>query len=293
MANIVQRRRSTFVVDFGDVEIPSALAKELETEVQTLALRTLARIDYRGNLRFGRLPIGTWGLIFGDWPPPWLEDDRHGSPQVRIEDHTIIIDAVMTHGLALARIFASERKAGRDVSEEAVLAALTQLPFVDQRARSSSAAILNHLHGATARDALGAKAKKALGEIESRIDSCETLEELDDLLIKLCLDSSYAEVGGLSISLELASVILRSGRQTIYSPDHPFYQGLSLETGTTVLAKDNKDAEDVAKSDVKGAIKGGVAGSAGGPEGAVVGVIVGSCMSSLKSVVSKLWDSLF
>ena len=51
------RHESTkFVVDLGPVKLPSALENELEGEIQRLTLSALARVDYRGDLRIGRLP---------------------------------------------------------------------------------------------------------------------------------------------------------------------------------------------------------------------------------------------
>lgn len=297
MANFVQRRGSTFVVDFGDVELPSALAKDLDTEIQTLALRTLARTGSRGPFGFGRLPPGTWGLIFSGWFPDLVLDGEQGgvTPQLRVEDHTIIVAAGMKHALALTRTFATDRRAGREISEEAILTALIQLPSVEESVRKSSAAVLHHLKGRATEDSLNAKAKQALRAIERQIDACDSVDEVDELLAKLCRDNANAQVEGLSAGLDIAQAIFHAGRSTIYSPDNPFYEVLSSEPGTAVIAKQgNQDAKDVIKADAKGAVVGGVTGGAGGgPAGAVVGAIAGSAGKSLVSALSKAWHSIF
>ncbi len=294
MANLVQRRGSRFVVDFGEVELPLELAKDLDTEIQGLALRTLARAGPKGPFGFGRLPIGIWGMIFSDWNPDWFSGAQDsGTPELSFEDHNIIVEAGMKHALYLTRIFAADRRAGREISEEALIGALAQIPSLDERAKQSSLNVFTHIQGGIGEGALNAKTKQLLIGIERQIDACDSADELDKLLSGLRNDKN--PVDGLATGLETAIAILRSGRSTIYSPDHPFYEILGSGTDAGATAREgNQDTKDVMKADAKGAVAGGVSGGiAGGPGGAVVGAIAGSAGKSLVKALSKVWDSIF
>lgn len=296
MANLVQRRGSRFVVDFGEVELPLEIAKDLDTEIQALALRTLARTSPKGPFSFGRLPIGIWGMIFSDWNPDWFSAAQHGeAPEISFEDHNIIVEAGMTHALALTRIFSADRRAGKEISEEALIGALARLPSLDERARRSSLNVLKHMQGRGGDVTLNAKTKQVLAGIERQIDACDGADDLDKLLSGLMSDKTNDQIEGLSTGLGTAIAILRSGRSSIYSPDNPFYEILGAGTqGTAIAREGNQDTKDVIKADAKGAVAGGVSGGvAGGPAGAVVGAIAGSAGKSLAKALSKVWDSIF
>jgi len=52
-----------FVVDLGGVELPKGAELEIEKEIQKVALRVLADIDFRGDLKFRPLPPDIYGII--------------------------------------------------------------------------------------------------------------------------------------------------------------------------------------------------------------------------------------
>jgi hypothetical protein len=52
-----------FVVDLGGVTLPKGAELEIEREIQKVALRVLADIDFRGDLKIGRLPPDIYGFI--------------------------------------------------------------------------------------------------------------------------------------------------------------------------------------------------------------------------------------
>jgi hypothetical protein len=286
----MSKRASTFVVDFGEVQVPSVLEKELELEIQKIALSALARIDFRGDVRLGRLPPGTYGMIFGDWPPDLFPPTfpQPDMPDIDVRDHTVVMQAVMQNALALTRSLASARKDGRKVPGAEVLQALAKLPNLEQPARRAVDQALQNLHLSRAGDKnLPRGAKASLDEIGKQLDACESIEEISSLLHRLQRSEQYAKIDGLSTGLSIASRIIEDGRSTIYSPDNPFYQG---ETGSTVMAKGVKD---VGKEDAKGALTGAMGGAAAGPKGAAAGAVAGAIAGSAAEALSQLWDSIF
>ena len=67
MVDLMIRKGSKFIVDFGSIAIPRALAKELEEKIRQLALGLLARTDFKGDVHLGfKLPPETYGIIFRD-----------------------------------------------------------------------------------------------------------------------------------------------------------------------------------------------------------------------------------
>lgn len=298
MSSLIKRQASTFVVDFGDVDIPSGLAKELEAEIQEVALSALARIDFRGDIRIGRLPPGTYGMIFGDWPPdlfPFPFDDKPqpGVPDIQVRDHTIVMGEVMKHGVALTRMLAGERRSGRRVSGAAVLQALLDVPSVPDGIKRPTSAILSQTRdGMPSEKDLPRSARSAMTEIFKELDASQSVDETAKLLRKLGADDRYMKVEGLPEVLRIVGEIVNDGRSTIYSADNPFYEGLGGGGGNGTTAKE-KGASDVVKEDVKGGITGGMGGLAAGPKGALAGAVGGALLGSAAEAISQLWDSIF
>lgn len=295
MGSLIKRRPSTFLVDFGNVDIPSNLAAELETNIQEMALGALARIDFRGDIRIGRLPPGTYGMIFGDWPPDLLSGlpEQPEQPDIKIRDHTLIIEAVMQNGLALTRILANERKNSRRVSGATVLEGLLILPSVDSDLKHKITTILSYMRdNAKLTSNLSREAKAALSEMTKLIDSSQSVEETESFLDQFGRDGRLQKIDGVALAVRIASEIFKDGRATIYSPEYPFYDGMRSDDGIGTIAQE-KGASDVAKEDVKGGVTGAMGGSVAGPKGALLGGVGGALLGSAAEAISQLWDSIF
>jgi hypothetical protein len=289
MATFIKRQASTFVIDFGDVAIPSALAKEMETEFQQVALAALARIDFRGNIRIGRLPVGTYGMIFGDWPPDiFVPYSRKADlPDFDVRDHTIIVGAAMDNAFAVIRNVSGGRKKGRRFTGPEVLELMTNLSGLDAGTKRSMSRVLGILNDPrfTYKD-VNSEASYAVEEINKQIDACETIDEMAGLLDRLQRSGQYQEVEELPTGIDVARRIIEGGRSTIYSPDNPFY-------GSPGSTAKEKGPKDLGSSDVKGAIAGAVGGSALGPKGALAGAVAAAIGSSLAEAISQAWDAIF
>jgi hypothetical protein len=289
MTTFIRRQASTFVVDFGNVEIPSALAKEMETEFQQVALAALARIDFHGNIQIGRLPIGTYGMIFGEWPPDIFVPHPHQPylPNIDVRDHTLIVGAAMDNAFALMRSVSGGRKKGRRFTGPEVLELMTNLPNLDAGTKGSIARILGILNDPKFTDTdLDSKASYAMEEINKQLDACETIDEIAQLITRLQRSGQYQEVDGLPTGIDVARRIIEDGRSTIYSPHNPFY------SGPVSIAKEN-GPRDIGLSDVKGAIAGGAGGASLGPKGAAALAAAAGISASLAEAISQAWDAIF
>jgi hypothetical protein len=58
-----RRQGSRFAVDLGELKLPDEIEKGIELEIQKVVLRSLADIDFRGDLRIDRFPPGVYGMI--------------------------------------------------------------------------------------------------------------------------------------------------------------------------------------------------------------------------------------
>ena len=54
---------SKFVVDFGGADLPPEVAKLMQANIQEAVLRTVARLDFKGDITF-KLPPDVWGLVW-------------------------------------------------------------------------------------------------------------------------------------------------------------------------------------------------------------------------------------
>src|SRR5690348_3554739 len=102
---------SKFIVDFGSLPVPSAMATELEGEFQRLALAILAKIDFRGDIRIDHLPPGLYGYVFepNGFPFP---DNGQEQIQLSVHDHTNIVRTLMEQPFPVARQFITQREQG-------------------------------------------------------------------------------------------------------------------------------------------------------------------------------------
>jgi hypothetical protein len=66
MKNLTTRKGAKFMVDFGPVPLPDDLIKQLLEAIQQLALGTVAKTDFKGDIHIGaQLPPETYGMILG------------------------------------------------------------------------------------------------------------------------------------------------------------------------------------------------------------------------------------
>jgi hypothetical protein len=284
---------SRFIVDFGPIPVPTALAADLEGEFQRAALAVLAKIDFRGDLRIGRLPTGTWGYIFdpGGSPPP--PDDGGGVPLVTVHDHTAIMQMLIERPLPVVReLVTATMQAGAKPpkpSWDEILEMILKLlgpPVSTRRAIEHTLTIGKALEA----QKLPRQATAALARINRQIDAASDIDDLLDTL-RNAQRADDGTVEGLSTGLEVAQQILADGRGTIYDQSYGFYG----EIGDPTVAY------SVAGEDVKGAVAGGVGGALGGAAvggiGAVLGAVGGGCAGgitgSVAGAVGKLIDWLF
>lgn len=292
MAFQTGRAGSKFVVDFGAIPIPSALATELEGDIQQVALSALARIDFHGDLRIGRLPTGTYGYIFepDGFPPP---PDDGGQPQLSVRDHTEIMRILLERPLPVARRFIAGRQGDGKPPKppwEQVLQAIMELlgpPATTRRAIEAALQFGKIIEGQALPDAT----KTAVEAVNRQIDLAGSVDELLVTVQRLRRADDGA-VDGLGTGLEIAQQILEDGRGTIYSPDSGFYQG--FDTPTTIAASVGKeDAKGVVGGAAGGAVAGSLAGGAGAGPGAVAGAVAGGLAASTAEAVGELLDWLF
>lgn len=293
MALETTREGSRFIVDFGPIPVPTALAADLEGEFQRAALAVLAKIDFRGDLRIGRLPTGTWGYIFdpGGSPPP--PDDGGGVPLVTVHDHTAIMQMLIERPLPVVReLVTATMQAGAKPpkpSWDEILEMILKLlgpPVSTRRAIEHTLTIGKALEA----QKLPRQATAALARINRQIDAASDIDDLLDTL-RNAQRADDGTVEGLSTGLEVAQQILADGRGTIYDQSYGFYG----EIGDPTVAY------SVAGEDVKGAVAGGVGGALGGAAvggiGAVLGAVGGGCAGgitgSVAGAVGKLIDWLF
>lgn len=293
MAFQTSREGSKFIVDFGTIPVPSAMAAELEGEFQRLALSIIAKIDFRGDLHIGRLPTGVYGYIFepNGYPFP---GDGQGQPELTIYDHTNVIGTLMERPLPVARQFITERKQGQGKPPkppwDEVLGAILKVlgpPASTRRAIQTTLQIVKAIED----NPLPRSAKTAVERINKQIDSAT---DIDDLLNTLneAQRADGGTVEGLGTGLRVAQQMLEDGRATIYNPEFGFYQNF----GNPSLV-----AYSVAKEDVKGAVggaaggavAGSLAGGVGAGPGAVAGAVGGGLGASAAAAVGELLDWLF
>lgn len=290
MAFRTTREGTRFVVDFGDIPVPALMAAELEGEFQRLALSVLARTDFRGGVRIGRLPTGLYGYVFDPGGQPFPDDD---GAQLSVQDHTAIVATLLQRPLPVVRAVAGQGrqtdKKRTKPSWEAVLQAILELlgpPASTRRAIETTLRTGKVLAGVTP----DPKAQAALDGVNRQIDRAGGLDDLLGALRRMQREDDGA-VDGLGVGLRVAQEILEDGRDTIYSPEFGFYPELG----------DPTVAYSVGKEDVKGAVGGGVVGAGvgagaagvGAVGGAVTGAVTGAVGASLSEAVGELLDWLF
>lgn len=235
----------------------------------------------RGDIGIGRLPQGTYGIVFT--PPE--EDSLQDGTGLRVEDHTAIVGAVMEHPLAIIRHLTTARKEHRKPTGMEVLQAATQLQDLTPRVRRAIETSLRVLR--TMADV------RPPSEVNTEIDRARNVEELINILKILQYAPEYKRVDGLSVGLDIARRIIEDGQYTIYSPDSAFYQSIAGGDPLVAYSVAKEDAKGAAGGAVGGAMAGSMAGGGGAIPGAALGAVAGGAGASVAEAVGELWDFIF
>ena len=298
---------SRFIVDLGDVKLPPIVERQVEAKIQAIVLRALADSSVGGQrAKQDRIPVSIWdtfpGQTLGLWPgypnnPPDIFGTGGEGPLV-VEDHTIIMKAVMEHPLQVIRHLPSEYKSqdGPRPSGREVLQAALQVDEIDNYVKARMRAVLDLLPQIEeARAALPQSVKRSVDDLEQQLTN-KPVEEQRRLLRDAGLRSRYREHGGVAEGMEVAARILEDGQDSIYSPEHSFYNLLEEGQGSSRTAA--RDAiSDIGTFDTIGATAGGAIGSAAGGVGAGPGAVAGGAGASVGAAIGHavvaIWDAIF
>jgi hypothetical protein len=298
------RSGSRFIVDLGDVKLPPVVEKQVEAEIQSVVLRALAQsnVDSQQQAAQDRIARSIWdkfpGQTLGLWPgypnnPPDIFGSGGGGPLV-VEDHTIIMKAIMEHPLQVIRYLPDQYKSktGPRPSGKEVLQAALQVDQIDNYVKARIRAVLDLLPQIEeGQAALPQSLKQSMDDLRQQLAN-KTVGEQRRLLRDAGLRSRYREYGGVAEGMEVAARIMEDGQDSIYSPDHSFYKLLQEGQGSSRAAA--RDAlSDIGSMDTIGATVGGATGSLGGgigaAPGAVIGGTVGSAGEAVLSLIRWLW----
>src|SRR5436190_15688385 len=126
---------SRFIVDLGEVKFPAIVEKQLEAEIQAVVLRAIAENEVEDKSASARrVRPGIWdqfeGHTLGLWPgypnDPPIAFDSEARVTLRVEDHTLIMAAIMEYPLQVLKGLpkqyksADYRPAGKDVLQAAL-----------------------------------------------------------------------------------------------------------------------------------------------------------------------------
>jgi hypothetical protein len=297
---------SRFVVDLGEVKLPRLVEKQVEAEIQAAVLRALAESDFGRNQRaratipiWDQFPGQTLGLWWGDPDnPPDIFGSGDGGPLV-VEDHTIIMKAIMENPLQVIRYLPSEYKSSktsRRPSGNEVLQAALEVNEIDSYVKARIRAVLDILPQIEEAQAdLPQRLKQSVDDLQQRLAN-KTVEEQSRLLRDADLRSRYRGQGGVAEGMDVAARILEDGQDSIYSPEHSFYALLAEGQGLSRAAA--RDAiSDIGTFDTIGATAGGAIGSAAGGVGAGPGAVAGGAGASVGAAIGHavvaIWDAIF
>jgi hypothetical protein len=236
--------------------------------------------------------ILTFALVLHTLMLGSFQRQAHGDddmPPLSVKDHTEIIKSLMENsGTVLERLQVEKHKQARTCpSGEEVLKAALGVEQIDTATKARIKVVLqgfaalkrteNHLRDSD---------KKALIQIDCRIDKAESLEQMIGSLNEL--ENQYGgEKKDIAAGIDVAIQIVKDGSSTIYSEKVHFYQTLP----PSPTGNGTKAAIDVAKADVKGAATGAAAGAViGGPGGAVGGAVGLAVINSAWAVFSRFFD---
>jgi hypothetical protein len=279
---------SQFVVDLGDLKLPSAVARRVEADIRSVVLRALADTDFGGGRRIGdfivdQFPGRTLGLIIRPGP-----DGPRPLP-LSIRDHTTVVRAVMEHPLQVLQHL--DRSQWSDnPPPEAVLRAALQVDQIDSNVKERIRLMLDVLPQVEeARRSLSPEAQRSIDRLEENIRSRAQGQSIQAQVNSLReLRSSFRGDEGISEALEVAAQMVEDGQSSIYSPDFPFNRMIQDQISTARSAVDNIKDADVIGGSIGGAVGtfvpvlGTTAGAASMGGGASAGAAIGSFVNWIR-----------
>ena len=292
---------SRFIVDLGDVKLPPLVEKQVEAKIQAVVLGALAESNINGQgAAQDRIFRYIWdkfpGQTLGLWPkypnnPPDIFGHGGSGPLV-IQDHTIIMKAIMEHPLQVIRYLPNRYKSktgGRPSGGEVLQAAL-RVDQIDDYTKGRIRAVLELLPEIEARQAsLPESLKQAVDDLRQQLAN-KSVAEKRSLLRDSGLRRRYRD-DGLADGMEFAAQLLEDGRDSIYSPDHGFYKMLQGTRGSSAARAGV--VGDIADADGIGGAAGAVVGSFFAVVGAGLGAVVGGAGASSGAAASELLDWLY
>jgi hypothetical protein len=285
---------SRFLVDLGEIKLPRLVEKQVEAEIKSAVLRGLAASDFGANQRdrqdiWDQFPGRTLGLWIGDPDKPPFISGSGGFTPLTVEDHTLIMRAIMEHPLPLLRYLPAKYKSktGRRPSGEEVLQAALQVEQIDDYVKDRIRAVLDlwpKIEEAQAN--LPESVKRVVEDLRQQLAN-KTVEEQRSVLRDRARRSGHRE-DGLADGMEVAARMLEDGQDSIYSPDYSFYKLLQEGKGSSRAAA--RDAiSDIGSFDTIGATAGGAIGSVAGlGVGAGPGAVAGGVGASVGAAAGHL-----
>ncbi len=302
------RAGSRFVVDLGDVKLPPLVERKVEAEIQSVALRALAENNVSGQRARGlNLAPSIWdkfpGHTLGMWPeypnnPPDIIWGSGGGGPLVVNDHTIIMRAIMEHPMQVIRYLPSQYKSktGPRPSGKEVLQAALQVEQIDSYTKARMQAVLDILpQMEEGQAALPDSLKRSLESLRQQLTN-KSVAEQRRTLRDVGFRSQHREHPGVAEGMEVAAQILADGQDSIYSPDHSFYKLLNEGQGS-LRAAGRDVISDIGSFDTIGATAGGAIGSAAGGIGAAPGAVAAGAGASAGAAIGHaivaIWDAIF
>lgn len=277
-----------FVVDLGDLILPSPLVKRVEAEIRAIVLRILAEMDAGGRSRLPDLlikdlPGGTAGFVAIEVGSP-----ATSMPDVlKPEDHTLIMKAIMERPFEIIQ-YMNKKDRTSNPSPIAILEATLQVSEISAYIKERIRMVLDILRRLEdGRRNAPSGLQRSVDDLQRRLAGRPIDEQIGMLRD---LKSDYRSHEGLPESLEVAAQILEDGRSSIYSPEFPFYR--MLNEGKRGRAS-RKPIDDIKDADVIGATAGGGVGVIVAGVGAAAGAAAGGAGASAGAAIAHVINWLF
>jgi hypothetical protein len=293
---IEEQTGSRFIVDLGNVKLPPLVERQVEAEIQAIVLRELAENQLNNNASTQRKPT-IWetfsGQTRGLWPtypknPPGISGA--GGGPFTVQDHTLIMKAIMDNALQVVRRLPGKYKSkgGPRPTGTAVLKAALQVNEIDSAVKARIREMLPiGRRFEESKSNLPQGAKRALDDLQKRL-----ARETGGGKLRLLRDPNTRNRNDgvdLTASMEIAAQMLEDGESSIYSPDHSFFRMLGRSSATARPIDDIKDADTVFGT------AGGFWGTwiepgLGTAAGAVTIGTFGSAGAAIGHIGSAIWD---
>lgn len=233
------------------------------------------------------------GWIIGDGPfGPFGSNQPNEPPSgpggaLTVRDHTIVMEALLSHPLELVKALNSEPK-DNVPSPEKALRALLQLRAVDDYTKSRIALVLKTLPLIErARASAPEEIEEAIAALSQKLKG-QSVDRQLEVLQDSGLRSKFGSVPGILEGMNLAADVLVAGRDTIYAPDYGFYEVLNSSSGASSIARDA--ASDISSADTIATTAGAAIGSLVPGLGTVAGGVASGAGGSIGAALAHLWD---